>query len=68
MESSLEDLQLEVEGLVCGLTTDQLKDLAEHLKVEIGAITNKGRCVLAKRLRDYLDEMVKQGDEIKCCS
>lgn len=60
MDSSLEDVHLQAEGLVCGLTTEQLKDLAEYLKVDIVAITSKGRRVLAKKLRDHVDEIVEE--------
>ena len=63
METAIEDLQLEIEGMICGLSTDKLGDVAEHLKVDITAYTNKGRRVLAKKLREEIDKLVEEHED-----
>ena len=63
MEGAIEDLQLEIEGLICGLSTEKLGDLGEYLKVDITADKNKGRRVLAKKLREELDKLVEEHED-----
>ena len=56
--SSVEEKQLVVEGMICGLSSDELKNLADHLEIPVMQYVGKSKLLISKLVRDKLYEEV----------
>ena len=56
--SSVEEKQLVVEGMICGLSSDELKNLADHLEIPVIQYVGKSKLLISKLVRDKLYEEV----------
>ena len=56
---AIEDNQLELESVICGLPAEKLNKRAEHLKIPLINYTGKSRLTVAKLLRDTITEEVE---------
>ena len=61
-ENEIEELQLQIESKVCGLTADGLKELAEHLKVEAKEL---GKLVSSRKIREQIEQELTEADDKK---
>ena len=61
-ENEIEELQLQIESKVCGLTADGFKELAEHLKVEAKEL---GKLVLSRKIREQIEQELTEADDKK---
>ncbi|KAL9964944.1 hypothetical protein ACROYT_G028661 [Oculina patagonica] len=61
-ENEIEELQLQIESKVCGLTADGLKELAEHLQVEAKEL---GRLALSRKIREKIEQELTEADDKK---
>ena len=52
--SSVEEKQLVVEGMICGLSSDELKNLADHLEIPVMQYVGKSKLLISKLVRDKL--------------
>ena len=57
--SSVEEKQLVVEGMICGLSSDELKNLADHLEIPVMQYVGKSKLLISKLVRDKLYEEVE---------
>ena len=57
--SSVEEKQLVVEGMICGLSSDELKNLADHLEIPVMQYVGKSKLLISKLVRDKLYEEVR---------
>ena len=56
--SSVEEKQLVVEGMICGLSSDELKNLADHLEIPVMQYVGESKLLISKLVRDKLYEEV----------
>ena len=56
--SSVEEKQLVVEGMIYGLSSDELKNLADHLEIPVMQYVGKSKLLISKLVRDKLYEEV----------
>ena len=56
---AIEDKQLELESVICGLPIEKLNELAEHLEIPLVKYTGKSRLTAAKVLRDTITDKVE---------
>ncbi len=57
-QTSLEDIQLDIEAKICGFSVEKLSEIAGFLKVDVSGEKPKGRLSITKKLRETLETLV----------